>query len=81
MYRNSEGYASPTEGAAYAHIIYEERMMARKCKKQNQTDRLRTLDGENPTTKVRMTDTPDTIWILAWSRNSQREKCRRCTVK
>ena len=29
MYRNSEGYASPTEGAALAHIIHEERMKRR----------------------------------------------------
>lgn len=30
MYRNSEGYSSPTEGTALAHITHEERVAARK---------------------------------------------------
>ena len=29
MYRNSEGYADPTAGAAFAHIAYEERKQRR----------------------------------------------------
>ena len=29
MYKNSEGYASPTEGEALAHIIHEERLRRR----------------------------------------------------
>ena len=32
MYRNSEGYADPTAGAALAHIAYEERMARRQAK-------------------------------------------------
>lgn len=32
MYRNSEGYADPTAGAAFAHIAHEERIARRKAK-------------------------------------------------
>ena len=41
MYRNSEGYASPTEGAALAHIIHEERMKRR----MEQLNRIREQTG------------------------------------
>lgn len=33
-YRNCEGYWSPTEGEALAHIIHEERMKARAKRKK-----------------------------------------------
>ena len=33
-YRNSEGYADPTAGAAFAHIEYEERLKKRLEKKK-----------------------------------------------
>ncbi len=31
MYKNHEGYADPTAGAALAHIIYEQRQEKRKA--------------------------------------------------
>lgn len=31
MYRNSEGYADPTAGAAFAHMAYEERQKRRQA--------------------------------------------------
>ena len=34
MYRNSEGYADPTAGAALEHIMYEERQKRRLAKKK-----------------------------------------------
>jgi len=34
MYRNSEGYADPTAGAALEHIAYEERQKRRLAKKK-----------------------------------------------
>ena len=34
-YRNSEGYADPTAGAAFAHIEYEERLKKRQKKHCN----------------------------------------------
>ena len=33
MYRNSEGYADPTAGAALAHITYEERLEKRRAER------------------------------------------------
>ena len=33
-YRNNEGYADPTAGAAFAHIEYEERLKKRLEKKK-----------------------------------------------
>lgn len=33
MYRNSEGYADPTAGAALAHIAYEERLEKRRAER------------------------------------------------
>ena len=41
MYRNSEGYASPTEGAAYAHIAYEERQ-----KRREERERIKKQEAE-----------------------------------
>ena len=35
MYRNAEGYASPTEGTALAHIIHGERVRARAERLKN----------------------------------------------
>ena len=36
MYRNSEGYADPTAGAAFAHIAYEERKQKRQAAQKQQ---------------------------------------------
>ncbi len=42
-YRNSEGYADPTAGAAFAHIEYEERLKKRleRKKRRNATKKKR----------------------------------------
>ena len=37
MYRNCEGYADPTAGAALAHIMREERMNKAKVKDKKDT--------------------------------------------
>lgn len=37
MYRNCEGYADPTAGAALAHIMREERMKKAKVKDKKDT--------------------------------------------
>lgn len=40
MYRNSERYADPTAGAAFAHIAYEERKQRRlAAQKQQRADK------------------------------------------
>jgi len=36
LYRNSEGYADPTAGAAFAHIAYEERKQKRQAAQKQQ---------------------------------------------
>lgn len=69
MYRNSEGYASPTEGTAYAHIFHEERMASRKYKVQKQAGIASNNINATPRPWVRMIDNPDTVWVLAWTRN------------
>ena len=47
-YRNSEGYADPTAGAALAHIEYEERLKKRleKKKRRNATKKRRLAANE-----------------------------------
>ena len=48
LYRNSEGYASPTEGAAYAHIEYEERK-----KRREERERLKKQESEEQAELIR----------------------------
>lgn len=74
MYRNIEGYASPTEGAAYAHIIHEEHMRARKHKTQTQVGKAFIDINAEQKPKVRMIDKPDMTWTLAWSRNDMNKQ-------
>lgn len=81
MYRNSEGYASPTEGAAYAHIEYEERKKRReeheRLKKQESEKQVK-LNAEHDAdrqllAKYRREQEQQRLdqmhWELAWSRN------------
>ena len=62
MYRNSEHYADPTAGAAFAHIAYEERkqrrLAAQKKKKAKQRRKKRAQQRE--------THNSTTTWVLAW---------------
>lgn len=48
-YRNSEGYADPTAGAAIAHIAYEERQQKRleQQKKQGAAKRKKAMTNRN----------------------------------
>ena len=74
MYRNIEGYASPTEGAAYANIIHEERM---KRKKERAKQKAACEDSGQ---LIRMAD--DTQWKLAWtSKDCPRSQKRRRETK
>ena len=74
LYRNSEGYASPTEGTAYAHIFHEERMASRKRKAQKQAGIVSNNINAALKSKVRMIDKPDTVWVLAWARNDMNKQ-------
>ena len=57
-YRNSEGYADPTAGAALAQIEYEERLKKRlEKKKRRNTTKKRRLAAENRIRSRKKNDT------------------------
>ena len=64
-YRNSEGYADPTAGAAFAHIEYEERLKKRleKKKRRNAAKKKRPGIG-NATVQILSVDFDETgrVW-------------------
>ncbi len=72
MYRNSEGYADPTVGAALAHIAYEERRKRRTAKqaekrkaaaqKKLKQERKKSIRRKQTEERFR-----NTHWVLAWS--------------
>lgn len=75
MYRNSEHYADPTAGAAFAHIAYEERMQrrlaAQKKKKAAKTAAaLRKKEKAKQRRKMRAQERAahysTTVWVQAW---------------
>lgn len=47
LYRNCEGYADPTAGAALAHIMREERMKKAKEKDTKEKDLRKTRNNNN----------------------------------
>ena len=79
LYRNSEGYASPTEGAAYAHIEYEERKKRREARerlKKQEAEKQAKLNAEHEAdrqllAKYRREQKQQRLdqmhWELAWS--------------
>lgn len=81
MYRNSEGYASPTEGTAYAHIFHEERMASRKRKAQKQAGIASNNINAALKPRVHMIDKSNTVWVLAWARNDMNKQPGRYAVK
>lgn len=76
MYRNSEGYADPTVGAALAHIAYEERLKRRKARQQRKNaaqtaaDAIKKKQKEEQQkairNKKRETHNSNQIWIQSW---------------
>ncbi len=73
MYRNSEGYADPTVGAALAHIAYEERRKRRTAKQQakkrkaNAQKKLKQERKKSIRRKQTEERFRNTHWVLAWS--------------
>ena len=77
LYRNSEGYADPTVGAAFAHIAYEKRQERREARKQRElsakkeqaktAEQQRLLKKRHWEQEQRRLDQID--WKLAWSRD------------
>ena len=75
MYRNSEHYADPTAGAAFAHIAYEERkqrrLAAQKKKKAAKTAAaLRKKEKAKQRRKMRAQEREahynTMVWVQAW---------------
>ena len=73
MYRNSEGYADPTAGAAIEHIAYEEcqkRKLVKKKRREAAKKRAAAItkemrrNNQNKARKERMD------WIHAWPKGS-----------
>lgn len=71
MYRNSEGYADPTAGAALAHIVYEERMARRQAKaKQMEEQRAKQAARRKQEAQQRRKELEkNTHWVQAWTRD------------
>ena len=69
MYRNSEGYASPTEGAAYAHIAQEGREKRRQHeaaqRKEQQSIQRAKQRAETMALLKQLDETGG--WKLAWT--------------
>lgn len=75
LYRNSEKYADPTAGAAFAHIAYEEREARRRAAriKQDKLDRIlaekkkaKELKRKALAKKRREELEKNAHWVLAW---------------
>ena len=75
MYRNSERYADPTAGAAFAHIAYEERkqrrLAAQKKKKAAEAaaairKKEKAKQRRKKRAQQRETHNSTTTWVLAW---------------
>ena len=85
MYRNSEGYADPTAGAALAHIAYEERKQKRliKQKQKKATEEaasiaaLRKKEQEKHRRAIRnqqrKTDYSTQTWVKGWPKEQSSE--------
>ena len=81
LYRNSEGYASPTEGAAYAHIAREERKREKILIIRKFTSYSSSPTAGNPCPEVYMSDTPGIVWTLAWTQKGSTGYQGRCISK
>ena len=75
MYRNSEHYADPTAGAAFAHIAYEKRKQRRQVaqKKKKAAEAAAALRKKEKAkqhrkmrAKQREAHYSTTTWVLAW---------------
>ena len=75
LYRNSEHYADPTAGAAFAHIAYEERkqrrLAAQKKKKAAEAvaeirKKEKAKQRRKKRAQQRETHNSTTTWVLAW---------------
>lgn len=86
MYRNSEGYADPTAGAAFAHIAYEERKQKRQAaqKQQKATEAARTAAARRKKAKSKEQKAirnqqseayySTLTWVKAWPKPEVTEK-------
>lgn len=69
MYRNSEGYADPTAGAALEHIAYEERKKRRLAKKKRREaarKKATAIRREIQPTRQNEIGNEHTAWIHVW---------------
>ncbi len=83
MYRNSEHYADPTAGAAFAHIAYEERKRRRlAAQKQKRADeaaavaaaqkrREKAMQSREIRNKKREAYYGTLTWVKAWPREDK----------
>ena len=86
MYRNSEGYADPTAGAAFAHIAYEERKQKRQAaqKRQKAAEAARTAAARRKKAKSKEQKAirnqqreayySTLTWVKAWPKPEVTEK-------
>ena len=67
IYRNSEGYADPTAGAAFAHIEYEERLKKRQAKKKRREAGKKNKRAVKNRMRGRNMDSvhPHAVWVQA----------------
>ena len=76
MYRNSEGYADPTAGAALAHIAYEER------KKKRRDGRIIRNTGQKRATTQRKkrcsSQKSPNHWVKAWPKEQPTKPNPKC---
>lgn len=77
MYRNSEGYADPTAGAALAHITYEER------KKKSHDERIKRNAGKKRATSAQRKNRCSSQkcqnhWIKVWPKEQTAKPNFKC---
>lgn len=83
MYRNSEHYADPTAGAAFAHIAYEERKQRRMAaQKQKRADKAaaaaaaqrkkeKAMQSREIRNRMREAYYDTLTWVKAWPREDK----------
>ena len=78
MYRNSERYADPTAGAAFAHIAYEERKQRRlAAQKQKRADEAaaaqrkkeKAIESREIRNRKREAYYSTLTWVKAWPKS------------
>ena len=71
MYRNSEGYADPTVGAALAHIEYEERLKRRKAERRRRNTEKERQDRILQNNQHSF-QSSNIHWVKVWPKESEK---------